>query len=74
MMPAGSAAGLHRGEKSGRLEDTQVRAHAEPSHLRQPFREVSERLPVFLLEGIQQRAAARVAQRLEDVVHGTINR
>ena len=61
-------------DEPGPLEDREVLHHAEAGQLGQRAAQVDERLTVAGEEGVEQRAAVRVGQRPEDVVHAALHR
>jgi hypothetical protein len=62
------ASGLARDDHAGVLEDAQMLHDAESRH-REMIAQLRERLPVAREERIEQRSAAGVGERLENLVH-----
>ena len=58
----------HRADQVGGLQDGQMLGHRLTGHVDPPA-QLPERLPVLLVQPVQQTPAGLVGQRLEDRVH-----
>jgi len=60
-------------DEVGLLQDPEVFHHSEPRHAEALF-ELVERQSAPVAQGVEQLASRRVAQRLEDGIHGSEDR
>src|SRR4030095_8971046 len=67
------AAMPERGDEVGRFENPKVLCHRLPRH-GEAVAEFIQRLSVFGVKPVEQRAPRRIGKRFEDLIHGVDNR